>query len=343
MDLREYDHITRQPDTYPKSTLRHMRRILESIDSAVIVLIDKILRDGYLEPPPGYKYHGCYRIALSAEEKEAVLVELTRARDELAEKTTTHSAKELQDELYYRGQFVDYWRRMMTDLPVPWGVARQQQTYIDVRQADLTQFERFIFEHDVADGADEDPWYFNNDLWIDFDEQRNAKLFIELFNSQDLIKRYSREQLEQGCWAMMGAGLDGSAHALIWDSALNIETKERLIEAMFDVYANLFSVDPLDTCAHMWWDSLAYDFNPMHEADPKANDEHRRIRDAMFRTLIRILNLDSHECQLSALHGLNHVQHPDTSSVISEYLARHPDLSDEDRDYALACARGEEM
>lgn len=112
---------------------------------------------------------------------------------------------------------------------------------------------------------------------------------------------------------------------------------------MFDLYAGLFSSNALDTKCEMWWDPLAYDFNPMKRADPQTNVEHRRIQDAMFRTLIRILELESPNCQRGALHGLNHVFHPDTKTVIDTYLRRHPNLTEEMREYAIACSRGEMM
>lgn len=342
MDLREYDHITRQPDTYPRSTLREMRRVLESAGSSAVRLVDKILQAGYLKPPADYKYHGFYRITLTGHEMEHMLKELERARDEIAVRVESLATKDLKEELHSRRQYVEFWKRTMTQEPIPWEVAKAKQKYVDLRQADLRQFEAFIFDHDTPEGEQDSSWYFDSNLWIEYDEERNAELFMELFKeSRELQERYSRDQLEQGCWAMMGNGLDGSVYQLIWGSELDTRIKERLIESIFDLYANLFSSDPLDTTCDMWWDSLAYNFNPMNLADPYGNEEHRRVRDAMFRTLIRILQLESSDCQWAALHGLNHVLHPDTETVINEYLARHPSLTREDREYALACSRGD--
>lgn len=342
MDLREYDHIANQPDTYPRSTLQIMRHALESVGSSAVRLIDKVLQVGHLKPPADYKYHGYYRITLTGYEKEHMLKELERARDELAVRVESLPTKELQEELYYRRQYVEYWKRMMTQEPIPWEVAKARQKYVDLRQADLRQFEAFIFDHDTPERKQDSEWYFDRNLWIDYDEERNAELFMELFKeSLELLERYSRDQLEQGCWAMMSGGLKGSVHQLIWGSELDTRIKERLIESIFDLYANLFSSDPLDTTCDMWWDSLAYDFNPMNRADPEGIDEHRRVRDTMFHTLTRILQLESPACQRAALHGLNHVLHPNTETVVSEYLAEHPELTKEVREYALTCSRGD--
>jgi hypothetical protein len=81
MDLREYDYITRRPDTFPRSSLVSVKKVLVGIGSSNAVLIDKVLATGYLEPPPGYKWHGCYKINLTRREIQAVIDDLVKARD----------------------------------------------------------------------------------------------------------------------------------------------------------------------------------------------------------------------------------------------------------------------
>ena len=61
----------------------------------------------------------------------------------------------------------------------------------------------------------------------------------------------------------------------------------------------------------------------------------------MFDTLSKILNLDSEACQIAALHGLGHLQHPHTEAVIRLYLAAHPELDLETKEYALAAIAGD--
>jgi hypothetical protein len=139
MDLREYDHIGKQPDTLPWCTLRDMRCALESVGSSGAPLIDKILLAGYLEPPPEYKYHGFYRVILTRNEQEHVLKGLERARDELASQAQCAPTKELQYEWCYRRNNVDCWIRTMTEEPIPWEIAKAKQEYFDLRQADLLQ------------------------------------------------------------------------------------------------------------------------------------------------------------------------------------------------------------
>jgi hypothetical protein len=63
------------------------------------------------------------------------------------------------------------------------------------------------------------------------------------------------------------------------------------------------------------------------------------MQDVMFQTLVRILSLDSETCQTAALHGLGHLHHPETKTLIDRYLAEHPSLTKERKEYALPAAR----
>jgi hypothetical protein len=332
MDNREFNRIGMQPDTYPESALRRIRRTLDSIGSPATRLIDKVLETGYLEPPSGSKKHGWYRVNLTEKEQRQVYEGLKRARDELSKLIDHNFPNKQTKELELLDRHIFQWEDTMEEEAIP--------VYYDLRESDLSQFQAFIFDHEVS--IHHDCWYHDYTMRIDYDAVRNAELFIELFKNSGILRdRFSPAQLEQGCWAMLGSGFKGNLHMLIWDSNLATPVKERLIESMFDLYANLFSSKPFGYADGQWWDDLAYNFNPMQIADPQGNEEHRRIQNAMFRTLTRILELDSEDCQSCALHGLNHVLHPETQSVVDAYLRKHPELTEQERALALACARGE--
>ncbi len=55
-------------------------------------------------------------------------------------------------------------------------------------------------------------------------------------------------------------------------------------------------------------------------------------------TLVKVLALDSWICQGAALHGLDHIHHPDTATVVSRSIREHPALTDEQILYARAAA-----
>jgi len=218
------------------------------------------------------------------------------------------------------------------------------QKSIDICKATLQEFEDFIFDHEVHGVGSSEVWYHQFGLVINYNPAHNARCFVELFkNARNLPSKYERAKLEQGCWAMFGSGLDGNLNDLIWESDISLEAKEDLISSMFFLYRDLFSQDPLGEACEMWWDGLAYDINPMKRVDPTSNAAHKRIQNSMFETLVKILKLNSVNCQSAALHGLNHVHHPKTTNVVKDFIASNPDLSDRDIEYAMLCASGQAM
>ncbi len=138
----------------------------------------------------------------------------------------------------------------------------------------------------------------------------------------------------------MVSGFDGNLEELIWRGAISIGAKEKLVSSMYYLYRDLFSREPLGDACEMFWDGIAYEINPMRRVDTINNTEHRRIQNAMFETLTKILKLDERHCQFAALHGLNHVFHPDTDAVIKRFVQSRPDLTDREVEYATACANG---
>jgi hypothetical protein len=109
---------------------------------------------------------------------------------------------------------------------------------------------------------------------------------------------------------------------------------------MTDLYKNLFAAEPLDSSVQMWWDSMCYDWQ-CGNRDRQLGGEDLSMQDVTFETLGEILGLDSEICQKAALHGLGHLHHPATGSLIDSYLKRNPSLSKELKDYALAASRFE--
>jgi hypothetical protein len=209
---------------------------------------------------------------------------------------------------------------------------------IDLRGRALIEVADFVFAHPVAAEPEDKSWWWKTDFVFDPIEQ--ATHIAAIFRSAaDLRERYSRDQLEQGFWFLI-SGVEGGLEDLIWDTRIPWEVRARLIDSTVDLYRQLFMVDPLDTCAHMFWDALAYGYC-VPTRQPKTNPEDRRIQDAMFAALRQILELDSLGCQRAALHGLGHLRHADTEGLITTYLQQRPGLSNADRKYALACVSGD--
>jgi hypothetical protein len=207
---------------------------------------------------------------------------------------------------------------------------------IDLRGRDLESVADFIFGHPVQGDPNSKGWYWDVDLTFDPREQV-AHLNAIFRNAADLRSRYSPGQLEQGFWYLI-SGADGGLCSLLWNTAVRWKARAELIDATVALYRDLFAVDPLDTSAHMFWDGIAYDYGLTR--DPETNAEDRRVQDAMFDALLRILRLDSLPCQRAALHGLGHLRHRKTEKAVEDFLARNPNLSEKDRAYARACASG---
>ena len=198
-----------------------------------------------------------------------------------------------------------------------------------------------IFGHPVRQNpATDTGWWWDSD--IVFDPAEHAANLAALFRDpSDLRSRFSSDQLEQGFWYLI-SGAPGCLENLLWDPDIPWKVREELIESTVDLYLKLFAHDPLDTSAYMFWDSLGYGYG--HGTRHPATDvEDRRIQETMFLTLQQILGIDSLPCQHAALHGLGHLRHPDTGTVVMKYLEHHPELSEEDRSYAISCITGDIM
>ncbi|MDH5647833.1 MAG: hypothetical protein OEZ01_17610 [Candidatus Heimdallarchaeota archaeon] len=168
-------------------------------------------------------------------------------------------------------------------------------------------------------------------------------------DSSQLLEEFPKEQLEAGFW-IIPYGPRGSLIDLIYnhysaDYNLLINTKKQLIYSNYDLFANLFQFDPLlRQACYMWWDQLVFFYSPrLYRRLLESDDEDKQIQDALFETLGRILYLDSLDCKLSALHGLNHLYHPNTEELILEFLDDHPDLDSDLETYALNCIDGKNL
>jgi hypothetical protein len=182
--------------------------------------------------------------------------------------------------------------------------------------------------------------------WIDMDRPHVVDLYVELFSrSDELLTRYPKDKLEQGFWFIMGPStLDFTVGELIRDDGLEIELKERLIGSMYFLYEKLYYKDTLQgNSCYMWWDSICYSYCVPGQRDPANDEADRRIQDTMFRTLVSILGLDSEICQGAALHGMNHLRHPDTEKVIQDFLRKNTHLTEDQIKYARLCITGDAL
>lgn len=180
-----------------------------------------------------------------------------------------------------------------------------------------------IFNHPIT----EPNWYLIEEWDMDWAGDPNLFLAqsIRLFRDPEvLLDKYDAEQIEQGFryllfWA-------GGLERWIWAKEIDSSLRRACVISMVNVFDRLFSRNSFGEACFMWWDHLR-DFDK--DPDPE-------ISEAILEALTQILNIDSADCQISALHGLGHLKHPKKKRLIETFLRSHPELDEEKRSYAQA-------
>lgn len=213
---------------------------------------------------------------------------------------------------------------------------------IDLSQFSFEEFISFLFDREIPPKSEKwNPWYWHTETA--FDPTRICDYYIRLFTRpRFLLDRFSAVQLEEGLWAISSqANLGCSVTDLIWNTELPVAVREQCVKSMFNLYRDLFAIEPCVSAGGMWWDSVCWHLWHRGKKDRLRGGEDLSMQDVIFETLVEILALESENCQSAALHGLGHLHHPATKEVIENYICRHPALTDEARAYALAAARFE--
>ena len=92
--------------------------------------------------------------------------------------------------------------------------------------------------------------------------------------------------------------------------------REECVRSMYFLFRELFIDESLQTSVCMWWDSFCYGWHGGNRKRSRGGDD-LLMQDGMFETLSRILALESDICQGAALHGLSHLHHPKTETIIA--------------------------
>jgi hypothetical protein len=219
-------------------------------------------------------------------------------------------------------------------------------TQFDLLGASYEEFVTFLFDHEVVPtpqnkGRGPEPWYWKAEVL--FDPVRVASDYARLFAEPDFLPaRFSSSQLEQGFWAIQSCNIECSVAEIIWHKQVPFVMRANCVRSMFHLFEKLFATMPSATAVEMWWDSLAYDWHCGNRSR-QSGGEDEDMQDVMFQTLGKILALPEPACQASALHGLGHLHHPETSALIDGYLQTTDGIDPELREYAKAAGRFEVM
>jgi hypothetical protein len=176
---------------------------------------------------------------------------------------------------------------------------------------------------------------------MEINAQSVCAYYVQLFQQPEfLTSRFTKQELEEGFWEIMGYTHDWSLGDLIDYSNAPLSSRKECIESMALLFEHLFAREPLDTSVHMWWDSLCYSWHCGNRKRERGGED-LELQDTYFQTLAKVLAIDSWICQGAALHGLGHLHHPDTAALISRYIDEHPSLTKEQVAYAQAAAKFE--
>lgn len=145
--------------------------------------------------------------------------------------------------------------------------------------------------------------------------------------------RYSAAQLSQGLWAMFGP-YPGMWGDLLIAEELPFEHRERALRSLivpYRVYVKGWSPD--EAMPHGWW--MLWD----HVLQTGMSDETKEVALKCFK---EILAIEDARCQAYALHGLNHLSHPNRPAVVQEWMDAHRD-EDWNWEWVEACRDGRAM
>jgi hypothetical protein len=199
----------------------------------------------------------------------------------------------------------------------------------DLKPYTFSQFVDFLFAP-VAQSESvsrNDRWYFNTKVC--FDPHRICGYYVQLFrNSAFLLDHYSRGQLEQGFSAMTVRSLSCSVLELIWNPELPFVERAECVRSMFHLCRDIFRQDEIGFTASMWWDSFCFDWECGNKRRSRGGED-LLMQDVMLGTLSQVMLIDSSICRGSALHGLEHLHHPETLALIEGLILSHPELAEE--------------
>ena len=197
----------------------------------------------------------------------------------------------------------------------------------------------FIFNHPVPDDRSERSWdlEYSFDFWYSLKDHDSKLMQISyasrLFKESNiLVELFSPDQINQGFWVLLNGFDYFCVNDLIRDDDIPIEKRRDCILSMVEVFrTGVFTkYNEIDSC-YMWWDFLRWFWFDDAESD---------VPNIMFEALARILELPTPYAQVSALHGLGHLDHPAKVSLIEEYLNKNLTLDDDFKKYARAAQDG---
>jgi hypothetical protein len=214
---------------------------------------------------------------------------------------------------------------------------------VDLGALTYDEFVITVFEHEASDQIAAEPWYSTEEIEVNVPVQliRNCTRLWQDFSPA--MSRFTPSQVNQGLWLLLGG--------CVWlgrylaDRGIPLEERITCIESMFSVFSDYIAGSKLEVMPnvfHMWW-KLVITAMPVVDDGPfDPRKDHLQTREAVLRTLKRILALPDGRAQMYALHGLAYLPHPEVSAVVQQWLAANRNrLSSEEADWVERVRDGE--
>jgi len=148
-----------------------------------------------------------------------------------------------------------------------------------------------------------------------------------LFEDIAILWEYTGEVVEQ----LLEQLMDGMWYPIHRES-LPLELRVAVIESCYYLFAGWHITTEEDRYScFMFWDVIV----GIDWVTNALTDDRRTIRDALFSTLARVIQLDNLECQRAALHGFSHLHDERCHPIIDDFIreCNDPDLVE----YARVC------
>jgi hypothetical protein len=219
----------------------------------------------------------------------------------------------------------------------------REKLYADIRTSSFEEFIDFLFGRPVLPQTENrsQAWYFNTEVAIE--TQRVCSYYIQLFLAPGfLYDRFTKQQMEQAFSAMTVRSLSCSVKQVIWNTDLPFHAREECVRSMLHLFPAVFAIDRLGHTASMWWDAFCFDRECGTKRRARGGED-AMMQDVLFQTLSDVLRLDSTICIGSALHGLEHLHHPETKQLMDDFLKAHPDLDELLKTYAKAIGQDDPL
>ncbi|HEX2906814.1 MAG TPA: hypothetical protein VHO69_08140 [Phototrophicaceae bacterium] len=216
----------------------------------------------------------------------------------------------------------------------------------DLRDADFEDFVGFVFEHWVTSRKRND-FHWEDCAVVFFNPSQLLQYYTQLFREPEfLLERYNRDEINCGLEVIREFN-NWTVGCVLDSSETTVAEAEACIRATYDLFAKLLSKTPYDSVGYMWWDAGygrcggKWRGGTLIKERTMTDEDHKRLYQVYFETMVSVLQLPSRPCQTAAIHGLGHSKHPDKERVLRQYLADHPDLSDRSRSYVMEAIKGE--